>query len=539
MEVTFGAVGDFISIAVLIKGLIELLDDSRGSAWEYRSLREQLCLLKQNLDRARDQYNELRGVAEFGDVCDALEKVIDEAERRLEGIAVMVKKYTSTLAENSAKRTIRKVARKVQWSLEKKETDKFLIDLNRYVSIIQSLQFEAFRRLMQRNFDNSKSIHIDTQDLMKQLQTKFDSRLTSLEDELRAVRTNSDTMQQYLLAVGVILTRRLDTITQAVNTFGVAALHGASGIRWFWTSVLGLLTSMHSTIIGRPERPLHLGPFFTFEDYMGVEAVVLLNFIDSWSAFEGSIQGKYKGRKGGRRVAQSRFLLQDRQTGEEIDRDVHWRLAITPGARIDMSLICEVEEDEDEAGLLKCPFCKATPSCQHLFRKLAGLADDEAVPFAPNAPNPARQGSSHTPSNISEGTPLQSKQKKRLEDKIRVKRHRKKTTRSHSGSDSDDTDMVGFKRVAILPISRLHLRPAPFQPMVEGSVVYSEGRLVRQAEVGEFSGAQKSSDGDEYLVSYNEPWSTVDGPQKDDGRRRFMVESWSLHSGPVVLTNDL
>jgi hypothetical protein len=97
------------------------------------------------LDRARHQYDELRGLVEFGGVCDALEKVVDDAERRLECIAVMVQKYTSTLAEGSTKRTIRKVARKVQWSLEKKETDKFLIDLDRYVSIIQSLQFDAFR----------------------------------------------------------------------------------------------------------------------------------------------------------------------------------------------------------------------------------------------------------------------------------------------------------------------------------------------------------------------------------------------------------
>lgn len=144
MEVTFGAVGDFISIGVLIKDFIELLDDSRGSVWEYNSLKQQLIFLRLNLDLAKRSYDEHYNAPQFQDIRTTLESVVDEAERRLEGIAVKVQKYTSTLSKDSTERRIKRLARKVQWSLEKKETEKFLLDLNRYTSIIQSLQFDGF-----------------------------------------------------------------------------------------------------------------------------------------------------------------------------------------------------------------------------------------------------------------------------------------------------------------------------------------------------------------------------------------------------------
>ncbi|KAF5661361.1 hypothetical protein FCIRC_11840 [Fusarium circinatum] len=453
MEVTFGAVGDFISIGVLIKDFIELLDDSRGSAWEYNSLKQQLIFLRLNLDLAKRSYDEYYSAPQFQDIQDTLESVVDEAERRLEDIAVKVQKYTSTLCQGSTERRIKKVARKVQWSLEKKETEKFLLDLNRYTSIIQSLQFDAFARLMERNFDSSKKDQSDIQELVNRLQKDFGDRFASLEDELRTVRTNSANMQQHLLDVGMVVTRRLDMVTQTVNSLGVAVLRGVSGMSYLGTSVLSLLSTMHDTIINRLERPPRMGPYFTFEDYLGVDSIILLNFVDSWNAFEGSLHGKFKDKKGGRRVAQNRFLLQDHQTGDEIDRDVHWTLAIAPGSRINMSLICEVKEDEDEAQALKCPFpscgamCEGVigtviqcPSCQQLFRKLPTMKPGS------NSPDPGQF----------------RKRKGSTFDKRRALRTKTKPADARNNdSDSDDGDLTGIKRVAVLPILRLGIQSTP------------------------------------------------------------------------------
>ncbi|KAF5695365.1 vegetative cell wall gp1 [Fusarium denticulatum] len=536
MEVTFGAVGDFISIGVLIKDFIELLDDSRGSAWEYNSLKQQLIFLRLNLDLAKRSYDEYYSTPQFQDIRNTLESVVDEAERRLEDIAVKVQKYTSTLCQGSTERRIKKVARKVQWSLEKKETEKFLLDLNRYTSIIQSLQFDAFARLMERKFDSSKKDQSDTQELVNKLQKDFDHRFASLEDELRTVRTNSANTQQYLIDIGMIVTRRLDMVTQTVNSLGVAVLRGFSGMSYLGTSVLSLLSTMHDTIINRLERPPQIGPYFTFEDYLGVDSIILLNFVDSWNAFEGSLHGKFKGRKGGRRVAQNRFLLQDHQTGDEIDREVHWTLAITPGSRINMSLICEVKEDEDEAQSLKCPFpscgaiCEGVigtviqcPSCQQLFRKLPGMSDDEELPIAPNAPDSGIHDPNSKPGSHSSGLDQSRKRKVDPLDKRRsLRAKRKPVDVRDTGSDSDDADLTGIKRVTVLPILRLAIRSIPPDSEADGKVKTSAKRTA-------FEGQEKSRGLDNVTEgdTAEAPSNTIESPAGVKNKRVSELQSQS------------
>ncbi|KAF5591232.1 vegetative cell wall gp1 [Fusarium subglutinans] len=495
MEVTFGAVGDFISIATT------------------------------HLPSPQ-----------FQDIRNTLESVVDEAERRLEDIAVKVQKYTSTLCQGSTERRIKKVARKVQWSLEKKETEKFLLDLNRYTSIIQSLQFDGFARLMERNFDSSKKDQSDTQELVSKLHKDFNDRFTSLEDDLRAVRTNSANTQQYLIDIGMVVTRRLDMVTQTVNSLGGVVLRSASGISFIGTSVLSLLSTMHNTIINRLERPPRMGPYFTFEDYLGVDSIILLNFVDSWNAFEGSLHGKFKGRKGGRRVAQNRFLLQDHQTGDEIDRDIHWTLAITPGSRINMSLLFEVKEDEDEAQSLRCPFpscgaiCEGVigtviqcPSCQQLFRKLPGMSDDEELPIAPNAPDSGIHDPNSKPGSHSSGLDKSRKRKGAPLDKRRSLRAKRKPTDTRdSGSDSDDADLTGIKRVTILPILRLAIRPIPPDSETDGKLGASEQESVLEDQK-KSRGLDSTTEGG----SVETPSNTIKSPPRVKNKRLSELQSQS------------
>ena len=122
MDVTFGAVGDFISVGVLIKDLVELLDDSRGSAWEYRSLVEQLKVLRQVIDSADDFCQQHCDADDLRDMRSSLKGVTGEAKRRLQGVAEKVKKYSPSLGDGS-RNVAKDAARKVQWRFEKKEIE--------------------------------------------------------------------------------------------------------------------------------------------------------------------------------------------------------------------------------------------------------------------------------------------------------------------------------------------------------------------------------------------------------------------------------
>ncbi|KAH7200497.1 hypothetical protein DER44DRAFT_731503 [Fusarium oxysporum] len=565
MEVTFGAVGDFISIGVLIKDFIELLDDSRGSAWEYNSLRQQLIFLRLNLDLAKRSYDEYYNAPQFQDIRNTLESVVDEAERRLEDIAVKVQKYTTTLSQGSTERRIKKVAKKVQWSLEKKETEKFLLDLNRYTSIIQSLQFDAFARLMERNFNSSQKDQSDTKELVSKLQKDFGDRFTCLEEELRAVKTTSANTQQYLLNISMVVTRRLDIVTQTVNSLGLAVLRGVSGMSYLGTSVLSLLSTMHNNIIGRLERPPHMGPYFTFEDYLGVDSIILLNFVDSWNAFEGSLHGKFKGRKGGRRVAQNRFLLQDHQTGDEIDRDAHWSLAITPGSRINMSLICEVKEDENEAQSLKCPFpscgamCEGVigtviqcPSCQQLFRKLPGMSDDEELPVAPNAPDSGINDPNLKPGSNPSKLGQSRKRKGAPLDKRRALRAKRKPTDArNAGSDSDDADLTGIRRHnTLLSKNKKRVAAQITSPRVtalkhhRGPSSHNPGARIKDTRVPQRPSTSRDTGSEEKKKSVKKDVRDVRKATEADAKRHkiptgYSLKHWDPDEEPILLLGSV
>ena len=45
MPITFGSVGDIVSLCLLIKDLVKSLDNSRGSSAEYQAVIRELCSL--------------------------------------------------------------------------------------------------------------------------------------------------------------------------------------------------------------------------------------------------------------------------------------------------------------------------------------------------------------------------------------------------------------------------------------------------------------------------------------------------------------
>lgn len=139
MDVTFGAVGDFISIGVLIKDLVELLDDSRGSSWEYRSLVQQLEVLGRVIDQADDFCRQHCDSPNLTGIRDELKSITQEAKRRVDDVADKVRKYSVSLSQGGSKSVTKDAARKIQWSLEKKEIEKFRDDVLRYTASIQAL----------------------------------------------------------------------------------------------------------------------------------------------------------------------------------------------------------------------------------------------------------------------------------------------------------------------------------------------------------------------------------------------------------------
>ncbi len=135
MEVspTFGAIGDFISIALLIKDIVLALDECRGSGKAYRDLIEEIGLLRTNIEQIELVYQGPELCDGVEDPESAVRVTIARIRKCLEGFCDrFCKKYGESLAEGGSGNVFRDVAKKIQWKFEEKEVEKFRSEVMGY-----------------------------------------------------------------------------------------------------------------------------------------------------------------------------------------------------------------------------------------------------------------------------------------------------------------------------------------------------------------------------------------------------------------------
>jgi hypothetical protein len=132
MPVTFGSVGDIISICLLVKDLVEALDKSRGSKAEYKSLIRELWILDRSLLEI-----ELLARIHGGGATPELEalwktarKAVDHCKELVSAFSTRVQKYQKSLGQNETPTFIKATAMKVRWCIgEKDAVDKFRVEI--------------------------------------------------------------------------------------------------------------------------------------------------------------------------------------------------------------------------------------------------------------------------------------------------------------------------------------------------------------------------------------------------------------------------
>jgi hypothetical protein len=125
MPITFGSVGDIISVALLIKDLVEALDASRGAQAEYRQLITDLKLLEAVLKRVHHLCNEQ------GSACSTSEaatlqsglQIIESCRHCIQAFAERLEKYDSGLGKQVQRKSnvIKSAIAKIRWQVGEKE----------------------------------------------------------------------------------------------------------------------------------------------------------------------------------------------------------------------------------------------------------------------------------------------------------------------------------------------------------------------------------------------------------------------------------
>lgn len=124
---TFGAIGDFIAITVLIKDVIEALDDARGSAKEYRELVRELDTLHLTLEAVQKTCEDPQLTHSLEDLTKIALDTVSHVKDCLNGFLDLIRKYEPALGTVATGKTnsFRAIGRKVQWKLNGREVEKF------------------------------------------------------------------------------------------------------------------------------------------------------------------------------------------------------------------------------------------------------------------------------------------------------------------------------------------------------------------------------------------------------------------------------
>lgn len=110
-SLTFGSVGDIITVCKIIIDVVKAVSESRGSATDYQGLIRELWGLAQTLEGISSLLEEYPQLRNNGNLRDLLEKCKICLDTYLE----QIKSFESSLAHSSSKLSPKHIYRKVAW----------------------------------------------------------------------------------------------------------------------------------------------------------------------------------------------------------------------------------------------------------------------------------------------------------------------------------------------------------------------------------------------------------------------------------------
>jgi hypothetical protein len=139
MPITFGSVGDIITLSILIKDTVNCLDDSRGSSAEYQAIIRELW----NLDRILLQVELTFQSCERTPELNALRAIASQsAEQCRECVTKFrdqIRHFQRSLQTGHSGNFVRDVASKIKWQASPKRLANFRTEINTHSMTINML----------------------------------------------------------------------------------------------------------------------------------------------------------------------------------------------------------------------------------------------------------------------------------------------------------------------------------------------------------------------------------------------------------------
>ena len=121
LALTFGAVGDFIALSVLIKDIIGSLDDCQGSSKVYQDLVRSLVILDGALCEVDQVFHDPRRANIAQRLCATALESVRQINDALQSFYDKLKKFRPSLGPGGSGNRLKDTARKIQFKMDEKE----------------------------------------------------------------------------------------------------------------------------------------------------------------------------------------------------------------------------------------------------------------------------------------------------------------------------------------------------------------------------------------------------------------------------------
>lgn len=121
MPITFGAVGDIVSVSLLIKDLVKCLDESRGSSAEYQDVIRELWSLDHALLEVELLLRSCKQSVESSGLSEPANRCAEQCRKCISDFQHKVKRYGGALGRGGTGSLVRDTIVKVRWHVSMKD----------------------------------------------------------------------------------------------------------------------------------------------------------------------------------------------------------------------------------------------------------------------------------------------------------------------------------------------------------------------------------------------------------------------------------
>ncbi|KAH7362449.1 hypothetical protein B0T11DRAFT_280826 [Plectosphaerella cucumerina] len=317
---SFGSLGDILALTTLIKDLIEVLDDSRGSVSDYRVVVDRLRIQLKTVKRVDEVFGGPPKSTRDAEIQADVRQILRQIRACIDAFVVKLDKFGPNLTNGGSGNKLKDVLKKVNWRLDKKEIEAFETNLVAHTGLLDL-------HLGATAMDEIKS---SRDQLSEQIAQNGDESKTALQAQSTSLRQ----LQAFLVALGRALLYKLNQVTQACQDIR----HTVAQVFALGSAIQPKLDEILSKLeqVARPLEDL----YFTLVDHLGIQRKIFLSNILSWDMFYDFLAIAYASELEPRSNTSRRFRL-ERILPDRI-REHHikppWKTAFKPMQTVHLSI---------------------------------------------------------------------------------------------------------------------------------------------------------------------------------------------------------